>query len=272
MNEKNNKAFTLITGGSSGIGRAFAIECAKRGHNILLVAFPCPELKKTTNLIRNSYGAEVHYLAIDLTKPGAPRDTYNWCSENDYLVNILINNAGVAGSSEFESSTEEYNDQRIQLNIRALVLLSRLFLPGLKKFKQSFILNISSMSAFFAIPYKSVYSATKSFVFAFSCALRTELANTSVKVCVVCPAGIETNSGTHARIKAHGYMGAITRISSERLAFITLNRMFKGKAVIIPKRINVFICFLGKIVPVWLKQKILFHKFRKEFNNLLICM
>ncbi len=261
----NRQAFTLITGGSSGIGRAFAIECARRGHNLLLVALPGPELEETADYIRNSYSVEVNSLGIDLTHPDSPRNTYNWCIENGYKVNILINNAGVGGTSEFGSSNEEYIDQRIQLNIRALVLLSRYFLPVLKENKESFILNVSSLSAFFPIPYKSVYAATKSFVFAFSDALQIELDDTTVKVCVVCPAGVETTPETNKRIKAHGFMGKITQISSERLVWFTLNKMFKGTTVIIPNKFNMFILYLSKIVPDRLKRLIVLREFKKEF-------
>lgn len=260
-----SQTFTLITGGSAGIGKAFAIECARRGHNLLLVALPGPELEETADYIRSSYPVKVHSLGIDLTHSQSPLNTYNWCIENGYKVNILINNAGVGGTSEFESSNEEYIDQTIQLNIRALVLLSRYFIPLLKENEESFILNVSSLSAFFTIPYKSVYAASKSFVLAFSDALQIELDNTTVKVCVVCPAGVDTTPETNERIKAHGFFGKITQINSERLAWFTLNKMFKGKTVIIPNRFNMFIWFLSKIVPERIKRLIVHREFRKEF-------
>lgn len=256
--------YALITGGSQGIGKAMALECAKRGLNLILIALPGRELEETALEIKSKYNVKVHFKAIDLTEKTGPEEVYNWCRDNHYTVNILVNNAGIAGTALFETSTIEYSDLRIQLNIRALVLLTRYFLPDMKKLDKAFILNVSSMAAFYAIPYKTIYAASKAFVLIFSKALREELRNTSIKVSVVCPNGVRTNPGTYGRINAHGLKGKITQITPELLAKKAIQYLFNGKVVIIPGRINRFLLLLKYIVPGSIQQKILAREFKKE--------
>ncbi len=247
-----------------GIGQAFAHDCARRGMNLLLVALPGRELKETALELENTYKVTVHTLEIDLTEKEAPEMVYNWCMRHGFRVNILINNAGVAGTAIFEDSPIEYSDLRIQLNIRALVLLTRYFIPQMKQFEKSYILNVSSLSAYYAIPFKSIYSASKAFVLSFSKSLREELRNTPIHVSVVCPNGVQTNNGTFERIKSHGLMGKLTQIDRLKLAKFSLNLMFRGKTVIIPKRINKLLLTIGHLTPGAIKQRLLRREFSKE--------
>ena len=261
-----DKLFTLITGASMGIGKAMAIECAGRKHNILIVALPGIEIEITAKEIRDKFHVEVQTLAIDLSGKEAPERVYCWCLENKYNVNFLINNAGIAGTASFQESEPDYSDVRILVNVRALVLLTRYFIPMLKQHEKAYILNIGSLSAYFPIPFKAVYSASKAFVLQFSKALRLELKNTGISVSVVCPNGVHTNEGTFERIKAHGLMGRLTQISSTDLAKIAIKGVYNRKAVIIPKFINRLLLVLKKFIPGSLEQKILSREFEKEMK------
>ena len=259
-----NKTYALITGSSQGIGKAYAMELAKRGHNLLLVALPEPKLEETTNQIKAEFKIEVRSFGVDLSQADGPQKVYDWCTKNSFAVNILINNAGIAGTTIFENSPLEYSDVRILVNIRALVLLCRLFIPELKKQPKAYILNTGSLSAYYSIPYKSVYSASKAFVLNFTRAIRDELHGTKVSVSVVNPNGVYTNEGTFGRINAHGSKGKMTATSADELAKIAINGMFKGKAVIVPLFINKFLVFLHKVLPAGLEQRILRNEFMKE--------
>lgn len=259
--------YTLVTGASKGIGKAIAKECASRKMNVLLVALPNENLKEVSQKIVNDFGVKSDFLEIDLTKFDSPENVYKWCKKKNYTIDILINNAGIAGTTVFEKSSLKYSDTRIQLNIRALVLITRLFIPELKKSPTSYILNIGSLSAYYAIPYKSVYAATKAFVLSFSTALNDELKDTSIFVSVVCPNGVETNTGTFKRIKSHGYFGNLTKIPAAKLADYAITKMFKKQVVIIPKRINRILFFAEKIIPEKLLQLILLKEFKKELLN-----
>jgi short-subunit dehydrogenase len=263
-NNQTNKYFTLITGGSMGIGRAIAYECAGRNMNLLLVSLPEPELEITADNIRKKFGVIVHTYAIDLTDRDAPEKVYSWCKENQWQINILVNNAGRAGTAVFEDSTFEYNDIRIQLNIRALVCLTYLFLKDLKTLDRSYILNVGSFSAFYSIPFKSVYCASKAFVLRFSRALNAELKNTSVSVTVVCPNGVKTNADTHKRINTHGMLARSVILSSEEVARIAVNGMFKNKVVVIPGFFNELLLIISKVMPPGITERRIVKIFRKE--------
>ncbi len=260
--------FTLITGGSMGIGKALARECARRGMNLLLVALPTPELEQTASEIRDEFPVKVHTLGINLTKRSSPGTVQQWCEQHNYAVNILMNNAGLAGSAIFEESSLEYSDERIQLNIRALVILSRLFIPMLKQHERAYILNTGSFSAYHPLAYKSVYAASKSFVHQFSLALREELRDTSISVTVVNPNGVRTNVAAHDRVNTHGKLVQKTLIlDADRIARITVDGMLKGKKIIVPGFWNRFVLHISRLLPVSYRVKKSAKIFRKELLN-----
>jgi short-subunit dehydrogenase len=261
---QTDQFYTLITGGSMGIGRAIAFECAGRKMNLLLVSLPEPELEMTAQAIREKFNVIVHTLEIDLTEREAPEKVFNWCRENSWKVNILVNNAGRAGTAVFEDSSFEYNDIRIQLNIRALVCLTYLFLKDLKSYDRSYILNVGSFSAYYSIPFKSVYCASKAFVLRFSRALNAELKNTSISVSVVCPNGVRTNPDTHKRISTHGMLTQSVILSAEEVARIAIDGMFKKRIVIIPGFLNKVLLVISKVVPPGIAERRIAKIFRKE--------
>jgi len=260
------KFYTLITGGSSGIGKAFAVECAKRGMNTLLVALPGPELEQTADEISSAYPVDVRHLAVDLTRIDAPEKVYSWCTDLNIRVNFLINNAGITGTTLFENSEPEYNDLRIMLNVRAMAMLTRYFIPVLKEIPGSRILNIGSMSGFFPVPYKTIYSATKAFVLSFSKSLSKELASSGIGVFIVCPNGVETNTLTSYRIQTHRIWSRLTTITPERLAKESLDRIEKGKKVFVPLFMNRLLLFTGKLLPDSIIMNLLEREFREELK------
>jgi short-subunit dehydrogenase len=176
-----------------------------------------------------------------------------------------MNNAGIAGSVIFETSSIEYSDERILLNIRALVILSRLFIPMLKRHEKAYILNTGSFSAYQPLPYKSVYAASKSFVHLFSLALNEELRDTSISVTVVNPNGVRTNAGTYERINTHGRLVQGTLIlEADRIARISVDGMLKGKKVVIPGGWNRVVLHITRLMPLHFKIRKAASMFRKE--------
>jgi short-subunit dehydrogenase len=261
----NDMIYTLITGGSMGIGKALARECARRGMNVLLVALPGPELEQAANEIREDFSVKVDTLGIDLTLLSSPGKVHEWCERHNYAVDILMNNAGVAGSAIFEESSIEYSDERILLNIRALVILSRLFIPMLKQNKKSHILNTGSFSAYQPLAYKNVYAASKSFVHRFSLALNEELRASSVSVTVIKPNGVRTNVRAFERINTHGKLVQKTLIlDADKIARIAVDGMLKGKKIIIPGFWNRCILQITRLLPVNFKIKKAAKIMRKE--------
>lgn len=259
-----NSTFTLITGASSGIGKEIAWYCGSIGMNLILVSLPGEKLDQVALDIAGRHNVKTVFFEADLTKLDSPEKIFNWTQAKGLDINILINNAGVAGASVFENSDIQYIDMRILLNIRALVMLSRLFLPVLKTHQNAYILNVGSMAGFFPIPYKCMYSASKAFVLYFSKALRHELKGTGVSVSVLCPNGVRTNPTTNVRINSHGRIGRLTELSAGLVAKKGIEGMLRHRLVIIPGRFNYILLLLNRLLPTSIQQKILSREFMKE--------
>ncbi len=260
--------YTLITGGSRGIGKALARECAGRGMNLLLVARVADRLEATAREIRDEFSISVNTFAVDLLEPDAPQQVWDWCKQKGYPVNILINNAGIGGKPEaLEQSTPEHADARIFLNIRTLVQLTRVFLPELKSHSRSYILNMGSLSAYFPCAYKTVYSGSKAFISQFSQALNEELRGSPVSITVVNPNVVPTNSGLDKRIQAHpGFSIRLVVLSIEKVAMVSIDKMLKGKTVVVPGFINNILVLFSRIASRGFRERQTAKIFRRELG------
>lgn len=245
-----------------GIGRAFAFECAYRGMDLLLVALPEAALEETKREVNESFRVNIITYGVDLTEPEAVQTLYNYCLQQKITVHILINNAGIGAGGRFENIPHEIYLTMLNLNNQAMTLMSYYFLPMLKQQSSAFILNMSSMEASLPLPYKSVYTGTKNFVYAFSLALREELAHSNVKVSVLCPGPVLTNPEGLKRMRAHGKRAKMVMLMPEEVAKIGVDSLLKGRAVIVPGKINWTIVKLMKLCPTSLKMKILERVFR----------
>lgn len=264
MNDYKEASFALITGASEGIGRAIAEEIALRKMNIILVALPGPPLQKAACELQERYGIKVVAYETDLTEYKAPERLYEWVQKEGLRIKVLVNNAGLGHEGLFETSTLDFIDQMMQLNMRAVIHLTHLFLPQLKSCKEAYILNVGSMASFRPMPYKNIYTATKSFIFYFSRALREELRQSSVKVSVLCPGPVPTSEAVKKRMDSKGFVGKMMVIAPNKVARIAVNKMIKGKPVIVPGLINRVILAFEKIVPRSRQMKILIRMFKEE--------
>jgi uncharacterized protein len=245
----NSETFTVITGSSQGLGKAFAEECALRGRNLVLAALPDTGLLEVARWIERVHGVRVHALEIDLTSDDGPRSLARFVEEHGLAVDALINNAGVGFNGRFGESEPSHNETTIRLNMLALVTLTRLLLPELRRQGRAHVLNVASLAAYFPMPWLPVYSSSKSFVLAFSLALREELRATGVRVSVVCPNGIRTNRGARDLIAKQGLAGRLTCQYPEQVARAALAGLLAGRAVIVPGPVNRFIRFASGLVP-----------------------
>jgi len=264
--KRNKGTYTLITGASNGLGKEFAYEFAKRGNNLVLVSLPDEDLDKYCKDLEHRYSIKAFSYETDLTKEDSPAELANWVKDN-FSVNILVNNAGVGGSKLFEVSSVEYLDKIIMLNIRALTLITRMMLSELKKHNPSYILNIASIAAFSPIPFKTVYPASKAFVYSFSRSLHEELKGSPVRISVISPGPIMTNSDTIKRINRMGFYGRFGLLPANRIAQISISSMFKGKDVIIPGILNKVNFFLIRAVPLRIRLYLLSRLIRKEIKG-----
>jgi len=261
----NNSTYTLVTGASNGIGKAFAEECAARGRNVLLVALPEPKLQEVTNELSSQYpNQSFHLLGVNLMERGAPQKVLNWCQENEFKVDLLINNAGLGNSGPFISRPSEFYEGQMQLNMVALVSLTHLFLPSLMAQPRANIINVASMAAFYDIPFKGIYSASKKFVLSFSRSLNKELEGSPVSITVLCPASVPTNPDVMLREKELGLMARLSSQTPQQVATYTLDQTFKGKQVVIPGFFPRLYKRIGAVVPYRARLNILAKQFVKN--------
>jgi short-subunit dehydrogenase len=242
--------FALITGASKGIGKAIARNLAARGYDLLLVARSEDLLKETASEIAAGSRVDCQWLALDLSKDGSAAEVYAFCKQRALPVSILVNNAGYGLSGPFEKYTAETHVEMLHLNILTLVSLTRLFLPDLKKQSDAYILNIGSSAAYQAIPFLSVYAASKSFVLNFSRGLQGELKGSRVSVTCVCPGPTDTNFVNRANVGEKGQKAAARfNMSPEAVAHIAVDSLFKRKSEVITGGMNKLSAFFAWLLP-----------------------
>lgn len=258
--------YALITGGSLGIGRSIAFELAARKKPILLVALEEPNLYKTAESLRESYQIPVHTLGVDLEKENGPQQVFDWCRENKYAVDILINNAGFGRGGRMHSFHLSEYYAMLALNNRATVGLTYLFLPELEKHDEAYILIMSSMEAALPLPYKAVYAGTKNFLYSYALALREEVAASNIGVTVMCPGPTVTNESGMKRIKSQRSARLLVKMPEE-VAKAGINGMFQRRPVVVPGRLQSTFFTLGRHLPTRLKMRLLERISRKFIND-----
>ena len=260
-----NKNYALITGASQGLGRAFARELASQKKNLILVALANEGLKELANTLIQKYEIDVVCRETNFVEPNAVEELAQWVN-NRFNVDLLINNAGLGGTASFSETSVDYIDAIIQVNIRALSLLSRFLLSNLKRQQQSYILNVASMASFTPIPYKTVYPASKAFVYFFSRTLNEELKGTNVFVSVLHPGPMKTNQRVTRHIEMQGWIGRMGLVPTERLARMAIRQLYKHDSLIIPGVLNKINWLIIKLIPIWLQLYLGARITRKELN------
>jgi len=250
-------AFALVTGASKGIGKHIAVELAKRKIDVLLVARSKNLLEELSKTLQDTYSIKAAYLAVDLAGRNAPQQVFNWCADNKYDINILVNNAGYGLSGLFEKYPVNDHVDNIQVNVVSLVQLTSLFLPMLKSQpSKAYILNISSAAAYQAVPFLAVYAASKSFVLSFSRALRYELKKTNVSVTCISPGATDTDFGNRANVGEKGQKAAEKfNMQPDKVAALAVQKMFAGKIEAVLGFINKLGAGLAWLAPKAVAEK-----------------
>jgi short-subunit dehydrogenase len=179
-----------VTGASSGIGETFARALRARGERLVLVARRADRLAR----LAAELGGEEAALPVtlDLARPDATASLQRALEAHGIGVSLLVNNAGVGYSGRFHEQDPERLRAMIDLNVRAVVELTRAFVPSMIERGGGAVLNVVSMSAFQPVPFLAVYAASKAFVLSFAESMATELEGTGVTVQALCPGNIPT--------------------------------------------------------------------------------
>lgn len=248
-----NNYFTLITGASSGIGKAMAFECAQQKQNLFLIALPNTDLNLVVNEISLLYNIEIKTLELDLTLTESIQQIQQFIQSENIRLKFLINNAGIGFASPFKNVDFNLLGTLIRLNIQAVVELTHKLLPELKKVNGSGILNVCSMASWFPVPNKSIYAASKSFVMSFSKSLQHELRSDEIYVGCLCPGATPTSAAVKQRMKEGGILHYLFSCKPEAVARKAVVGMIQKKKLIIPNFADQFVLFISRFIPEKIK-------------------
>lgn len=239
----------LITGASSGIGKALAVEFAKHNHNLVLVARSKEKLEILKKELEKSYSITVTTITADLTTHSAPDAVYHEVEEQGIFIEYLVNNAGFGHFGEFADTEWHIEEEMIELNITALTHLTKHFLTDMQIKKGGKIMNVASTAAFQPGPLMSVYYATKAYVLSFSEAIAEELAHKGITVTALCPGPTESNFQKVANLEGSGLFKGRKIPTSEEVAAFGFEAMMQGKRVAIHGKQNWLMAAGTRLAP-----------------------
>lgn len=236
----------LITGASGGLGEAFAEQLARKGSNLVLVGRSEDKLRALAQRLERTYKIAAPVLIADLAFTDEVDQLIADLKANSIQVDLLINNAGFGVFQRFLETPLDRQMEEIDVNVRAVVLLTHALAPAMVARNKGGVINLSSSAGFQPLAGANVYAASKSFVLLFSEALAQELMTTDVRVLAVCPGPVAT--GFFADKKpdlARNQMDNPQAIVAEAL------RAFdRGKRVVIPGKLSVRLAaFMSRLIP-----------------------
>ena len=259
----------LVTGASSGIGLQYATQLARDYHtDLLLVSNQEEEQKQVAAELAAQYGVKTIPLYADLSQQEAAEQLHQYCKDNHLVVDILINNAGVFFFNPYCETSMKRIELILNLHMITVAKLCRLFGEDMinrqltteeqsQKFcgkprKKGYILNMSSMSAWMAMPGIQSYNATKAFIYNFSKSLWYELRPKGVNIIVMTPGAVDTALFGLAPNLRRLAVNLTVSIPPEKLVKRALKKMFRGKKADMPGVLNYLATPLLKHTPDWL--------------------
>ena len=230
----------LITGASSGIGADMARVLVEEGYDVILVARRKGKLEK----LAKELGENAKIIVKDISSTYNCVELYNEVKKED--IDILINNAGFGMCGFFNDINLDKELDMIDLNIKSLHTLTKLFLKDFVKKDRGYILNVGSSAGFMPGPLMTTYYSTKNYVVSFTSALYEELRRSSsnVSVSCLCPGPVETEFNKVARVKF-----TIKGAKSKEVAKYAIKKMFEEQLIIVPTLRMKLALFFTKFIP-----------------------
>ena len=244
------KHLALVTGASSGIGRAISRELARRGHDLFLVSNEKEKLAEAAAEIEAEFHVKTLHLFCDLACRNSAQELFDYCTSNNIIVSILVNNAGIFFFRDVTNTAPERIETMLNLHVFTPTLLCRFFSEQMiLENRRGYILNMASIAAWMMMPGLTLYNSTKSYVRCFSRAMRNEVYTRGIGITTVCPGAVAT--GLYNLPEKYLNLGIRLGIiiTPEKLAQKALNKMFKKRAEYIPGGLlnRLFICIIQSL-------------------------
>lgn len=260
-----SRTYALITGASQGLGKAFALELAKRQISTILISLPGEDLATVASQVE-ALGQEAHCYETDLTQKENIVALSAWVNLH-FPLSILINNAGCGGTQPFQDVSLDYLDRIIQLNVKATSLLTHQLLPNLMKRDKAYVLNVGSVAAYSPIGYKTAYPASKAYVHSFTRGLYQEFADSNIFFSVVNPGPMMTNADSSARLQQQGFFATMGLLTPEQVAAISIRQLFRRDTLIMLNWVNKLTWMFMKFLPVYIRLPLLTNAIKKEIRR-----
>jgi uncharacterized protein len=222
----------LVTGPTSGLGRAYAETLASRGHDLVLVARDQARLGTVADELRARHGVSCEILAADLADEDALQNVEKRLAEGGPPVDVLVNNAGFGIADGFVAGATDVEQRALDVMVRAVMRLSKAALPGMLQRGSGVVVNVSSMAGF--TPY-GTYGAAKAWVTSFSEGIAAELMGSGVRMLAVCPGYTRTEFHDRSGAQVHG-LPSWMWLSAEEVVDATFQHLDAGRSspVLVP--------------------------------------
>ena len=256
--------YALITGASSGLGMEFARQLTQMGYVPILVARRKERLIELAEQIENQYHVECTVFPADLTNPTECKRIFRFLE--DKPVGIIINNAGYGDCGSFMDTDLGKELSMIDLNVKALHIISKLALHKFRKQKGGYLLNVASSAGLFpAGPYMATYYATKSYVSSLTEAIAVETIEQGydrIHISALCPGPVDTEFNAVANVEF-----SLPGISAEYCVEVALKGLMRGDLVIIPTLRMKLAIFAVRLLPRFWIEKLTGHQQKKKFKK-----
>jgi len=267
METANNKKVALITGASSGIGKAFAELLSSLDYDLVLVSRNIDELNRIVGMEMTRNQTIVVPICLDLSQHDAVDRLFIELAERHIIPDLVINSAGVGMVGEVSELPVKDQLAMIDLNIRALSELTMRFLPEMIARNSGGIINVSSVTAFLPGPYMSVYYASKAYVQSFSDSVAEELKGTKVRMMSICPGPVDTAFQATAGLDTERWVYKMSMPkTAQEVAEAGWAGYKAGNRVVFPGLSDMLAAWMGKIMPKLVLRPIikLFQKPRQH--------
>jgi uncharacterized protein len=243
------RPMVVVTGGSEGIGFELARRFADAGQDVMLVARRREPLERAAAEIRAQYKVDVAVVPADVTASDAIATIEAALRMHNAYADVLVNSAGIGLSGPFHAHPPEAVLQLIDLNVRALSLLTRHFLPSMRVRGRGGILNVASLGGYAPGPNQAAYYASKAYVLSLTEAIAAETAGEGVRVCALAPGPVETRF--HARMGSENafYRVLVLPASAQSVAWAGYFGFVLGLRVTIPGVLNPFLALAMRVMP-----------------------
>jgi uncharacterized protein len=239
--------WALITGASSGIGQALAYAFAARGFNLLLSGRNESSLRQVASDCTTRFDVATEIHGADLADPAGVDKLIDVLSAANRRFEILVNNAGFGVHGEFSSTSLQHEIDMVNVQVQAMLKLTKALLPAMVARGCGRILNVASLYSFAPIPFQSVYAASKAFMMSFTLALSTELKGTGVTLTLLCPGVTQTQFRSRAGIRERRKTAGST---AQSVAEIAARETLNGRLLVVPGFFNKLFVFLARRLPL----------------------